>query len=206
MILVERGSAVATDCAQLGAMFRARKEVFVDLLKWDVPVLEGQYEIDGYDDEHAHYVIVTDLAGAHLGSARLLKTTGPHILANLFPMLCNGELPRGPQVLEITRFCLDRHQNSLQRRATRNQLVSALVAFALERDIRTYTGVAEISWLQQILAFGWDCRPLGAPQHFDCGWLGALAIEINPDTPARLHQNSIWSPEMLSAAEFAQAA
>lgn len=30
--------------AVLRAMFAARKAVFVDLLKWDVPVLAGRYE------------------------------------------------------------------------------------------------------------------------------------------------------------------
>ncbi len=30
----------------LRVMFEARKRVFVDLLKWDVPVLEDAYEID----------------------------------------------------------------------------------------------------------------------------------------------------------------
>jgi len=71
-------------------------------------------------------------------------------------------------------------------------LVSALAWHALEQGIRTYTGVAEISWLQQILAFGWDCRPLGAPLRHASGVLGALAIEIGPDTPERLAANGIW--------------
>ncbi|HWU72384.1 MAG TPA: acyl-homoserine-lactone synthase, partial [Sphingomonas sp.] len=35
----------------LRRMFEARKEVFVDLLGWDVPVLDGRYEIDQFDDE-----------------------------------------------------------------------------------------------------------------------------------------------------------
>jgi len=42
----------------LRAMFAARKAVFVDLLKWDVPVLGGAYEIDQFDDEHAAYLVL----------------------------------------------------------------------------------------------------------------------------------------------------
>ena len=37
----------------LRTMFEARKRVFVDLLKWDVPVLEGAYEIDQFDTREA---------------------------------------------------------------------------------------------------------------------------------------------------------
>ena len=135
----------------LRAMFEARKQVFVDLLKWDVPVLDGRYEIDQFDDEHAVYLIVADTAGGHLGSARLLPTTRPHILDSLFPNLCAGEPPRNSGCLEITRFCLGRNQNARERLETRNRLVSAIAQFALENGISTYTGVAELAWLQQIL-------------------------------------------------------
>jgi hypothetical protein len=62
-------------------MFAARKSVFVDLLKWDVPVLAGRYEVDQFDDPNAQYLILADRDGAHLASARLLPTLHPHILA-----------------------------------------------------------------------------------------------------------------------------
>ena len=47
-------------------MFAARKQVFVDLLKWDVPVLGGAYEIDQFDDAHAHYLVLADLSLIHI--------------------------------------------------------------------------------------------------------------------------------------------
>ena len=191
-ILVESGCAEPAGSWTLRAMFEDRKSVFVDLLKWDVPVLCGRFELDQFDDEHATYLIIADEDGDHLASARLLPTTRPHILSSLFPDLCAAPPPAGPHVFEITRFCLSRRQGAASRRLARNQLVSALAWHALEQGIRTYTGVAEIAWLQQILAFGWDCRPLGAPLRHASGVLGALAIEIGPDTPERLAANGIW--------------
>lgn len=71
----------------LQAMFAARKRVFVDLLHWDVPVLEGCYEVDQFDDRHAEYLIVGGGDERHLASTRLLETTRPHILDSLFPQL-----------------------------------------------------------------------------------------------------------------------
>ena len=177
----------------LRAMFEARKQVFVDLLKWDVPVLEGRYEVDQFDDEHATYLIVAGAAGEHLGSARLLPTTRPHILDSLFPNLCAGEPPRSPDCFEITRFCLGRNQNARERLATRNRLVAGLAHHALESGISTYTGVAELNWLQQILAFGWRCRPLGLPRLIGGRTLGALRIDIDAETPALLAANGIFS-------------
>ena len=174
-------------------MFEARRRVFVDLLKWNVPVIAGRYEIDQFDDSHATYLIVADEDGTHLASARLLPTERPHILGDLYPELCLGPAPRGRDVFEITRFCLDRCLKAAERRKVRNRLVSALADYAVARQISCYTGVAELGWLQQILAFGWRCRPLGIPKVIDGATLGALAIDIDGNTTALLAAAGIYA-------------
>jgi acyl-homoserine lactone synthase len=179
------------------AMFEARKSVFVDLLKWDVPVVDGRFEMDRFDDDLAVYVIVTDPEGRHLGSARLLQTMRPHILDTLFPNLCADRPPRGAGILEITRFCLDRDRHATERRIARNRLVSAMVDYAIDNGIHAFTGVAETSWLQQVLAFGWKCKPLGLPRSVNGRMLGAIRIEIEENTPALLSWNDIYAPDML---------
>jgi N-acyl-L-homoserine lactone synthetase len=170
----------------LRAMFAARKSVFVDLLRWDVPVLEGRYEVDQFDDDHACYLVLTDGSGRHLGSARLLPTVRPHILNSLYPQLCENAPPTGPAIFEITRFCLDRRLRALDRREVRDTLVFALVKHALIHGIRCYTALAELGWFQQILAFGWDCTPLGLPQIVNGSPLAAFEIAISPETPELL--------------------
>lgn len=185
----------------LRPMFEARKEVFVDLLKWDVPVLEGRFEMDQFDDDRAVYILITDPHGTHLGSARLLETETPHILDTLFRDLCAGAPPKGEQILEITRFCLARDQRAVMRLAVRNSLVSALVDYALWRGVTAYTGVAEMGWLSQILAFGWDCRPLGSPRVHNGRMLGALRINMSDRTPALLAANRIYSRTDLKVLE-----
>jgi len=178
----------------LNLMFAARKSVFVDLLRWNVPVRDGRHEIDQFDDDHARYLILLTDDGRHLASTRLLPTTRPHILDTLFPNLCEHPLPRGPHILEITRFCLDRSLRAVERRRVRDQLVTAIVEHAVENGITTYTGVAEMGWFQQILSFGWDCRPLGLPTEHDGSTLCALGISIKPDTPLCLARAGIWTP------------
>lgn len=205
-VIVEAGRSGPSGNPTLKAMFEDRKNIFVDLLKWDVPVLANRFEIDEFDDEHATYVIIADEDGDHLGSARLLKTTRRHLLGSFFASLCAAPPPAGPNVFEITRFCLSRRQSACRRRSTRNALVSALVWNALSSGIATYTGVAQLGWLQQILAFGWSCRPLGPPQRLECGLIGALAIDIRPETPALLAANGIWMPPEEPAVPVAQAA
>ena len=151
--LLSRAPLAPEDTA-LRAMFVARKEVFVDLLKWELPVLAGAYELDQFDDPDVEYLILLDGDGQHRASARLLRTDRPHLLGDLYPYLCDGPVPAGPTTREITRFCLDRHQSAGERRSARNQLVTALAEHALRTGITDYTGVAELPWLAQILRFG----------------------------------------------------
>lgn len=190
MLIITDPASTAPDAVMRG-MFEARKRVFVDLLGWDLPVLAGRYEVDRFDDRHARYLVVTDHDHRHLASARLLQTTRPHILGDLFAALCEDAPPRALDIYEITRFCLERSISAARRREVRNQLVTALADYALANGITAYSGVAETSWLKQILAFGWRCRPLGPPQRIGGMALGAVRIEITPDTPALLAASGI---------------
>ena len=185
--------------AVLRAMFAARKSVFVDLLKWQIPVLDGRFEVDQFDDEHARYVILSEPDGTHLASARLLPTMRPHILDSFYAGLCEHTPPAGEDVFEITRFCLDRNLRAAERRVVRNRLVTAIAEHALENRIRRYVAIAEMNWFQQILAFGWRCRPLGLPQLLEGAMLIALEIEIGPDTLHRLWDAGIYGQALLAA-------
>jgi hypothetical protein len=103
-IVVDTGCPEPWSDRTLRTMFEDRKSVFVDLLKWDVPVLADCFELDEFDDPHATYLIIADEDGDHLGSARLLPTSRPHILSTLFMDLCAAPPPRGGDVFEITRL------------------------------------------------------------------------------------------------------
>ncbi len=196
MLFTQDDDSAASD-AVMRAMFEARKRVFVDLLGWDLPVLADRFEIDQYDGQRARYLILADPNQNHLASARLLPTTGPHILGDLFPELCDAPAPTSPQTWEITRFCLDRSLRARERRRWRDALVTALTHYALEHGITAYTGVAEQGWLEQVLAFGWHAELLGNPRAIDRMTLGALRIEITPGTPALLEANGIQAPAEL---------
>lgn len=174
-------------------MFEARKRVFVDLLKWDVPVLLEKYELDQFDTIAATYLILTDDGGDHRASARLLRTDGPHILGNLFPHLCEGEMPSGTVTREITRFCIEPTLGRGERRTARNQLVTGLVQHALRSGIAGYTAVASLAWFRQIANFGWRCNALGESRDVGGNKLIALHIEIDTETPAALQAAGIYT-------------
>jgi acyl-homoserine lactone synthase len=163
-------------------MFRDRKRVFVDMLKWDVPV-DGPYERDQFDDDDAEYFIVCDPdTKQHYGSMRVLRTDRPHLLDSLFPMLCEGDVPSGSEYRELTRLCLSPALRARERLQVRNQLFTSLVEYGLMHGIKGYTGVASMAWYQQLLSLGWRCTPLGLPQQVDGEVIAALLAHVEPDT------------------------
>ncbi len=205
MILIVDNENRYSERRALRTMFEARKQVFIDLLGWDLPVLAGRFEVDQFDDGEAVYLIVTDRESRHLASARLLDTTRPALLDCLYPDLVDGEVPRGPQIKEITRFCLSRGIGAAVRRKARDMLLVGLADYALANGIESYTGVAELAWFNQIARFGWDCLALGPPRVHEGRALAALHIRIDATTIAKLAGTGIVSDGAI--AEFpAQAA
>lgn len=204
MIHIVRGCSLSDPLAT--AMFAERKRLFVDLLGWDVPVVEGRYEIDQYDDRDATYLIALDDNGGHAGSLRLLPTTGPHILGDLFDALCDNGTPRGPQVFEITRLCLPPRLGAAGRLRARNRLISAMVDHALETGMTGLTGVVAAGFRAQVLAMGWRCAALGPPATVNGTELGAFRIDVDGDTPARLAATGIYTPGMIASSAIRRAA
>jgi len=91
----------------LAQMHRLRARVFHNRLGWDVNVLDGM-ERDAFDDLDPAHVISSDNDGQVVGCMRLLQTTGPHMLSDVFSCLLDGEPPiRSARVWEATRFCVD---------------------------------------------------------------------------------------------------
>jgi N-acyl-L-homoserine lactone synthetase len=91
----------------LDDMVRLRARVFHDRLGWDVEVHDGM-EFDLFDSLDPAHVISVDDDGHVVGCMRLLQTTGPHMLADVFASILDGEAPlRSSTVWEATRFCVD---------------------------------------------------------------------------------------------------
>lgn len=190
----------------LRGMFEARKRVFIDLLGWDVPVIDGRYEVDQFDDAYCTYLILTDEEGNHLASCRLLPTTRAHILGSLYPHLCDGPPPRSRDIFEVTRFCLERNLANRDRRRARDTLVCALADHALSHNIRAYSAIAERGWVEQISGFGWRTRILGPARREGRNLLAALRIEIDADTPRQLRDAGLRPDALLAAGQAREAA
>ena len=193
--------------SQVDAMYFYRKKIFVDSLKWDIPVVEGKYEIDQFDNEDAVYLLALDpKKEIHLGSVRLLPSSKPHLLGDVFPMLCDQGVPRGDDIWEITRLCTAPQLRGREAWLARSYLAVGMVEFALLYGINKYTCVAETSWLSSIMAVGWECEPLGLPKEVNGEMVGALVINVTPATLQLFRMKMGWRHPVLELDAVAKAA
>lgn len=104
----------------LDEMFQLRARVFEGRLGWDVTVRNGQ-ERDVFDSLDPAFIISVNDSGRVVGCMRLLQTTGPHMLSDVFSSILDGEPPlRSPTIWEATRFCVD--TSVLDRSRSRNSI------------------------------------------------------------------------------------
>src|ERR1044072_3733326 len=116
MVLVVHSKNRALYPREIDAMHRDRKTVFVDMARWNLTAT-GDYEYDQFDTDDAVYLIEADRrTGEHICSPRLLPTTGPHLLADVFPQLCDAGVPRAEDVWEVTRICFRPSMRGRERR------------------------------------------------------------------------------------------
>lgn len=200
MIHVVDHHLAATMRPLLQSMFADRKQLFVDLFGWDVPVIDGQFEMDQFDNAHTVYLIVDDSVGRHAASIRLYPTTEPHMLETLFAHLCPLGVPADARTWESSRLCLPQRHGADERRRLRNTLFSAMVDVALARGIARYTGVIPEAFRKEVLAMGWRAAPLGPAVRIEGGAVGAFEIEIDRDTPERLRWAGVYTASSDGAA------
>ena len=192
MIHVIDNHLAAASRPLLQSMFADRKRLFVDLFGWEVPVVDGQYEIDQFDNAHTVYLIAAEDDGTHAASIRLFPTVQPHMLGTLFPHLCPLGVPADAQTWESSRLCLPQRHGAARRRELRNKLFAAMVDVAIERGIERYTGVIPAAFRTEVLAMGWRAEPLGPAVRIAGGPIGAFLIHVDPDTPERLRWTGVY--------------
>jgi acyl homoserine lactone synthase len=148
-------------------MFRLRARIFRYRLNWDVEVTDGK-ERDRYDDEQPVYIIHSDDGAREVkGSLRLLPTTGPTLLADIFSdTLPDAVNLSAPSIWECTRFCLD---DKLLERGREDEMLFASAALleavgdvALRASIEAIVGNFDEPMLRLYRRVGCEVEVLGS--------------------------------------------
>jgi N-acyl-L-homoserine lactone synthetase len=147
-------------------MHRIRKAVFKDRLGWDVTV-SGELEVDEYDALGPSYLLSIDRYGILNGCVRLLPTTGPNMLRDIFPsFVTKAAVPRGERVWEASRFAVSRNTTAAEAglSQTTYDLLIGVLKFGLSNGISTIVCVVDLRMERILRRAGWQLERLG-PAH-----------------------------------------
>jgi acyl homoserine lactone synthase len=151
----------------LDEMYRLRARIFRGRLNWDVKVTDGK-ERDRYDDEQPVYIIYSDEAGREVkGSLRLLPTTGPTLLADIFSdTLPDAVNLSAPTIWECTRFCLNDELMDSGRQDemlfASSALLEAIGGVALRAGVEAIIGNFDEAMLRLYRRIGCEVELLGS--------------------------------------------
>ena len=174
--------------AQLDEMFRQRYDVFIRILKWDIPGTDHQRcrEIDQFDLPQTVYLLVMQ-GDAVLGASRMLPTTGPNMMRDVFPALCKDGPPESTQVWEWSRGHVKPDEPHHVRSKVLDHIFVSGYEFALTSGVGSLTAQINASEFPRWLKRGLMVDVLGPPVPVQDGSeIVALKHRVTPATLARV--------------------
>lgn len=176
----------------LSAMFKARKRVFSDTLDWDVTIRDDK-EIDAYDGLNPVYLVWCDKARLrHYGSIRLMPTTGPTLLHDVFGRTFpDAAALTAPGIWEGTRMCIDecaleRDYAGMSSGHAFSLMLVALCEFALSHGIHTLISNYEPHFKRIYTRAGARVQELGRADGFGRYPVCCGAFEVSLDVLAAM--------------------
>lgn len=176
-------------------MFRMRASVFADRLGWDVSVKDGR-EIDRFDlDEDPLYLLSVDACTGQLqGAVRLLPTTGPNMLGDVFSVLVGENQVRSPLIWESSRFAInpamglgasrDDANHSVSR--TTIELLCGIVEVCQYAGIQSVVSVYDARMARIFRAADCPAEVIGTPTRIGKVMTYAGLFEMTDEMRARL--------------------
>ncbi|MEX0338160.1 MAG: acyl-homoserine-lactone synthase [Arenibacterium sp.] len=167
---------------------RARKEIFIDRLKWDLPHTDGM-EFDQYDTPMCRWVIIHE-GSRVLAGVRLMPTTarcgiysymlrdGQMGLLNDFPTdVLFFEAPVEEDVWEASRLFVVGGIEAQKRARVQMILMKNLMRVAADLNAARVIGIVPAAWSRWLRRLGLYATPVGPK--FDSGSMTSQAALFN---------------------------
>lgn len=191
-------------------MHRLRYRVFKERLDWDVQ-FSGDMEIDEFDALHPAYLIQRASDNRVQGCVRLLPSTGPTMLRDIFPVLLDGaSAPASPAIWESSRFALDLPPDT--PKATHGlatatyELFAGMIEFGLSRQLTEIVTVTDARMERILRRAGWPLLRIGQSRALGSTLAVAGYLEVSIESLARVRASGglqspvLWAPVALAAA------
>jgi len=160
------------------AVDRFRKQLFVDIFRWNLPSASNLEERDQFDRDDTVYVALSR-GDSLVGCFRAIRADRPYLTQTLFPDLATLErYPRSPDVWEISRFGVLPSAGIHTARAN----YSVMFSFARARGARALVALVDLTYERFLRRIGIATRRYGTPsvigQDLDGRPIQAVAGEI----------------------------
>lgn len=190
MIYAIQGQNALNEPRLMDQMFRLRAATFHKRLNWAVEVNDG-LERDQFDEANPMYVLSIDDYGQLQGALRLLPTTGPHMLRDVFSELLDDDQPVvSPVVWESTRFCVSANAAAQRGNNQLNRVTGELLAGIVE--IGQHVGLSSVisvydARMRRILRLaGCPADEIGTPKRIGDVMTYAGLFAIDDDMLSRI--------------------
>jgi N-acyl-L-homoserine lactone synthetase len=190
-VLVHTRANPQASPALLESMFRLRCRVFKERLRWKIDC-PGGFDFDDYDRLHPVYALYSPNRRRVEGCWRILPTTGPNMLRDIFPFLVDdGSPPVDDDIWEISRFAIDSLEPSYDSlcglHVATSDLLIALVEFGMRYDIRRFVAASDVRFERILQRSGLQVHRLGRIQRVGPTPAVAGYIDVTVETLDRLH-------------------
>ncbi len=184
MIFLVNGAERDQYSYHINTMHKIRAAVFYDRLQWEVKVENG-LEKDKFDDLNPLYLLSMDeITGRIRGSARLLPTTGPNMLRDVFPsLLPNDEIVESAVIWESSRFSMEPGAETPSPGQLVSQVTAELIAGICEvgliAGLTDVVSVFDARMVRIMRASGSPATIIGKPQRIGAFMTYAGLFEVS---------------------------
>jgi len=165
MIRIVKDARTAEERALMEKAHRLRHAIFVEELGWKNTAGRDGLEIDRFDTPSAvHFLAVVD--DDVVGNMRMLPTTEPHLLSEVFSDLCEVARPCGPHVWESTRYCTAKtfRESQMTDLMVRRELLYVAVKWALDNGVSQFLFEIDPYRMLRLIQYHFRMAPLGLPR------------------------------------------
>lgn len=166
-----------------------RHQVFVQRLRWQIPGVapEAGSEWDEFDGSATIHLVALSSDGGICGCARLMPTTGPYLLRDVFPQLAGPAAPpSSPLIWEMSRFAGSGLLDPRTGRHSGMPLFPYALALALSFRATRVIGVVSHSVARLYRRFGLDLQDMSACTSSGFADIVACAINLDASTFEKL--------------------
>ncbi|MEA2760461.1 MAG: acyl-homoserine lactone synthase [Methylobacteriaceae bacterium] len=175
----------------LEKVYRFRHRFFVHHKKWAMLAKSDEREIDEFDTPEAVHIVGLDNSGDISTYTRLLATTGPHLLSEVYPELLQGNPePIGPDIWEWTRAAINPFKRDSDKGASRikGEFYAAVVEACLHLGIRALLVEAHPGLITSAIDVGFHTRPLALPTEYGGEPVVPFLCEVTEQTLPRTRE------------------